>query len=215
MARPGVIDRLPAEVREKIGRLRAAGSTRDEIRALLERDHGLRIARSTMGDHLRRLDQLHEQIRRTRGIAEAMVERFGDAPEHRTGRLAIELAQGVMMQLLAGEDGEPVSLTPQEAAFVAKAIADLARAQRLDAERELKLRQEFARQAADQAETVARGEGLTDAALARIRAVILGLVESEPAPRRRSRGKGRPAKAGRSRSPAVAAPGRAGTGARA
>jgi len=72
MARPRLIDRMPGEVRERIGQLRADGRTRDEIRAAIERDHGIRIARSTMGDWLKRFDAVHARLRHSRAAAEAL-----------------------------------------------------------------------------------------------------------------------------------------------
>lgn len=75
--RPGIIDRLPAEARERVGQLRSDGSTRDEIRAELEREFGIRIARSTMGDWLKRFDQVHDRLKHTRAASEALIARLG------------------------------------------------------------------------------------------------------------------------------------------
>lgn len=92
----------------------------------------------------------------------------------------MEIVHGLIVDLLASVGaGEP--LGPREIKDIASALATLARASKTDADRELALRREFAEQAADQAETAARGEGLSDDALARIRTTILGMAAS-PSP---------------------------------
>lgn len=176
MARPGVIDRLPADVRERIAQLRTDGWTRDEIRAQIEREHGVKIARSTMGDWLRSFDRMHAQIKRTRAASEALVARLGDAPDHRLGRINIELLHGLVLDLLA-EVGAGEQVDPRALKDIAETLARLAQAAKNDAERERTIRREFAKEAAGEAEKAARGEGLSDAALARIRTAIIGLSD--------------------------------------
>jgi hypothetical protein len=142
MAYPSKIDRMPASIRELIGKLRGDGRTIDEILAKLQ-ELDARVSRSALGRHVQKLDAIGEQIRRSRWIGEALIERLGDAPESRQARVNVELMHGLIMDLLAGEGGEPVELTPQNAMLLARALNDLARAHKSDAERELKLRQEL------------------------------------------------------------------------
>jgi len=176
MARPGVIDRLPGEVRERIGQLRADGRTRDEIRAAIERDHGIRIARSTMGDWLKRFDAVHARLRHSRAAAETLIARLGDAPDHRLGRINVELAHGLLLDLLA-EVGAGEQVDPRALKDLAEALARLAQAAKNDVERERTIRRECAKAAATAAESAARGEGLSDATVQRVRASILGTAD--------------------------------------
>lgn len=55
MARMSSIDRLGAELQERIGTMRADGSTIDEIMAHL-RGLGIRVSRSALGRHVQHLD---------------------------------------------------------------------------------------------------------------------------------------------------------------
>jgi AcrR family transcriptional regulator len=174
------VSRLPAAVRALIGRLRQDGHTIDEITAKLH-ELDVQVSRSSLARHTRSLDAIGEQIRRSRWIGEALVARLGDAPESRQARVNLELMQSLIMQLLAGEDGEPVQLTPQDAMLLCRAIADLARAHKADVERELAIRREFAHQAAAKIEEAGRdpalrAEGMTPELAARFRHLILGLA---------------------------------------
>src|SRR5690606_36749791 len=139
MPRPSSIDRLPPEIREEIGRLRARGRTIDEILAKL-RELDVDVSRSALGRHVKQLDQIGEELRRSRAIAEAMVERFGDAPESKVARLNIELAHALVMKCMVGEDGDTVELSPREAQFVSDALYRLSKAAKEDVEREVKIR---------------------------------------------------------------------------
>lgn len=139
MARPSKIDRLPVEIREKIGELRRNGATIDEILAALD----VAIGRSTMGRHIQKLDVIAARMQESRAVAEALVQRFGDAPESRVARMNIELMHGNLMGLLAGADGEAVTLEPQDAMFIGRCLKDLAQASKADADLTVKLRQQI------------------------------------------------------------------------
>jgi hypothetical protein len=173
--RKSSIDRLPAGLRELIGQLRQGGRTIEEIRAKLE-ELNVRVSKSALARHTQQLDVIGEQIRRSRWVGEALIERLGDAPESRQARLNIEIMHSLILDLLAGEDGEPVHLTPQSAMLLSDALAKLARAHQADAERELKLRQAIAKETAGKVEDLARSEGLTAETVDKFRAAILGIA---------------------------------------
>jgi hypothetical protein len=173
--RRSAIDRLPGDIRELIGRLRQDGKTIEEIRGkLLELD--VEVSKSALARHTQRLDVIGEQIRRSRWVGEALIQRLGDAPEARQARVNIELMHSLIMELLAGEGDEPVQLTPQSAMLLSDALAKLARAHHSDVDRELKIRQSFAKDAAGKVEVLAKGEGLTAATVEKFRAAILGIA---------------------------------------
>lgn len=191
MNKRSTIDRLPAEVRELIGRLRGDGRTIDEILAKLrelDAPDAQAISRSALGRHVKQLDAIGEELRRSRGIAEALVARFGDAPESRTARLNIELMHGLVMKSVISGDGETVALDPQEVMFLAQALQKLSAAAKQDVEREVKLREVItrevknrARDAVDEKLAAVEGElgskpGMA-AALKRIREDVYGIFE--------------------------------------
>lgn len=185
MARPSKIDRLPAEIRDKIGGLRRDGRTIDEILSVL-RQLDVDVSRTGLGDHIKRIDAIGARIRESRAAAEAIMARLGENPDNRTARLNIELMHANVQQLVAGgDDGAPVTLDPQGAMLLARTLKDLAAAAKTDVDRELRLRKEFAAQAAkaiDKAEaevTGAQADGrAVDPAevLRRIREDVYGIV---------------------------------------
>lgn len=182
--RPSKIDRMDPAIREKIGQLRSDGHTIDEIMGKL-RELGADVSRSGLGRHVQELDKLGELLQRSRATAEALVARFGDAPESRTARLNIELMQGMIMRLQAatGEDGEPVMLDPKEINFIADALHRLGRASKDDADLQQRMRELIKREMAEKLDgeieaAKAAGEpGLSEEWAARLRRQVLGVPE--------------------------------------
>ena len=177
MPRSSTIKRLPAEVRETIGRLRDAGHTIDEILDHLRR-LDIDVSRSALGRHTKQLDAVGDRLRRSRQVAEAIVDRFGSAPEHRVGRLNIELMHDVVLQLMVGEDGDGVTLDPKDAMMLARSLKDLASAAKIDAEQILAARKEAAKQAAEAVGGAQKELGLSAETIGAIKAKILGVGEA-------------------------------------
>lgn len=188
---PSTIDRLPKEVRELIGSLRQDGRTIDEILGKLK-ELQLEVSRSALGRHVKSLDVVGERMRRSRAMATALVDRFGDEPDHKLTRLNIEMMQGAVFQILiaaaeAGdqggnaEGGDPVTLSPQDVGLMAKALGDLTRAAKIDTDRLMKVqaeaREQMAKEAAKAVDQVAKrqGAGLTRETIEAIKAEILGI----------------------------------------
>ncbi|MFQ5776309.1 MAG: phage protein Gp27 family protein [Kiloniellaceae bacterium] len=178
MARLSTIDRLPARVRERIGALRRAGRTIDEILAKLAElgaPDAARISRSALGRHVKGLDAMAERVRWSRGAAEAIMARLGE-DEGRAARLNIELMHASLMDLLAGEEQQPITLDPEKAMLIGRTLRDLATAARHDTERELRVRKEIAARAAKAAGGAARKAGLSAEAIAAIERDVLGIA---------------------------------------
>jgi hypothetical protein len=164
MARPSKIDRLPAEIREEIGNLRSNGRTIDEIMAKL-RELQVDVSRSGLARHVQDLDQLAEQLRQSRATAEALVARFGDAPENRTARLNIEMLQSVIMRFFVGEDGQPPQISVKEANFIADSLHRLARAAKDDADLQVQIRKQARIEMAEKLKELEAKEGKAGRAL--------------------------------------------------
>lgn len=167
MSRPGVVARLPAEIRDLIGELRANGRTLDEIR-----DHlaGLRqpVARRTLARHLADIDVLGRHLRRSREVAKALIEGYGQAGESPHVRLNVELLHGLVTRMLVSDDGEAVRMEPREVSALSTALHNLARAAKADVDREAAIRERFAAAAAE----AAAAQGVTKDTEAAIRAAI-------------------------------------------
>lgn len=148
--RPSSIDKLPEPVRELIGKLRRAGCSIDQILGKLhELDNAdaQGVSRSALGRHVKSLDQVAAHIQETRAIANAVIDKIGDAPEGKSARLNIELMHSLLMRLMMG-DGD---LTPQDSYFLGTALQRLSQAQKIDVDRELKIRDQVKREMAEKA----------------------------------------------------------------
>ena len=147
---PSSIDRLPVELRELIGRLRDQGATIDQIKAKLD-ELDAEVSRSAIGRHIKGLAEIGAQMRRSREIATALVGQFGEEPDNRVARVNIEMMHGVVMRLLTGEDENgamgAVTLDAEEVLQLSRSLQALAGADKTNAERTLKLRAEFQKEA--------------------------------------------------------------------
>ena len=178
MGYPSKIDRLPPEIREAIGELRRHGRTIDEILAHLRSllGEGAAPSRSALGAHIKQLDAVAAQMQRSRAIAEAMVERFGQADDDKVALLNINLLHGVVMKLVVAEDGGPVELDAKEAMMLAKAIRELASAKGSSVDVTIKLRRQIAEEAAKAADKAGKAAGLSPDTVAQIRREVLGIA---------------------------------------
>lgn len=176
MPKASSIKKLPKEILDQVNRLIVEeAATLDEIvEHLAELGHPR--SRSALGRHKQRLDQVADKLRRSREMAEALVAEIGPAAtEGKTGRLLVEILQGLAFDhLLNKVEGEEES-KPIELARLAKALKDMASAQKIDLDRELKIRQETATHAAKAAEKVAGEKGLSAETVEDIKAAILGV----------------------------------------
>lgn len=177
---PSSIDKLPEEIRAEVGRLRVQGRTIDEILEHL-RTMDVDISRSALGRHVKRMSTARERMKHSREMATALVSQFGDQPDNQLARLNLELMHGVVMQTIMAtkddEDGEaqPVTFCPEDARFLADALAKLASAEKTNADRTLKLKAEAKKEALAAVEKVAKKEGLSKETTDAIRAGILGI----------------------------------------
>ncbi|PKN07610.1 MAG: hypothetical protein CVU73_12775 [Deltaproteobacteria bacterium HGW-Deltaproteobacteria-8] len=195
MPRKSTVRRLPPELREQIGKLIDEGRTLDEITAHLNQ-LGAEVSRSALGRYKQHLDKVGEKLRRSREVAEALIQKLGNAPESKALRLNVELMHGVLMDLAlnanandedGGEgneaaEGKGVTLEPMGAMLLAKALDHLSRASKSDAELVGKIKEQARKDAEaklDKAVTAATGEARRDAltpvqVLERVRAIYRG-----------------------------------------
>jgi hypothetical protein len=162
---PSTIDKLPPEIRDLIGRLRLEqGISIDAIRAkLLELD--VEVSRSALGRHVRSLAEVHEKMRRSREISESL-SRMSDRADNKMLRGTLELLNSILLDVsLAQEEGEdgtfrPVEFNPLQVKALAQTAESLARAEKMDADRELRIRDMVTKEAAQKVSTAAKARGL-------------------------------------------------------
>ncbi|MBI1386294.1 MAG: DUF3486 family protein [Rhizobiales bacterium] len=165
MARSSSIKRLPPKIREVIDSALKAGVSIDDIVAAV-RSAGAEVSRSAVGRYKQEVDRVGARLVRSREISQVFAERLGAAPEGKTGRLILELLQTVIFDLLVPQDdGETPKLDTKAIGELSRAIRDLLGAEKVTADRELKIRQEAERaakaQAAEAIEQVAKQGGIS------------------------------------------------------
>lgn len=178
---PSSVDRLPEEVRGEISKLRRQGRTLDEI---LDHLRQLDIdvpSRSALGRHFKSMAEIGEQMRRSETMAKFIVDKFGEDSDERVGRANMRILQGALLEILTeeriGEDGEPVTLSAEEAKSISLSLQRLVTAQSTDAARQLRMRKEFAQTAAAAAEKAAKSQGMTAETITMIRNAVLGTAD--------------------------------------
>lgn len=183
MGRKSTISRLPVEIRSEIDRLIREGALTideicDEIRGL-----GVDIPRSTLGDYKQKMEGQLRRYREAQEVAGRWVAELGAQKDSQLGQLLAELLKTVAFQTLVdvgeGEEGAK----PMDVMLLAKALKDVAGAQKLDHEhrerlRDLWLQEQTARvtAAADVVAKEARRKGLSEEDAARLREHVLGVV---------------------------------------
>ena len=190
MARPSSIDRMPDEIRERIGQLRDGGSTIDEILAALAEVDGVAISRSALGRHIQNLDRLGVQMRRSRDVATALVGRLGTAEIGRNAQLNIELMHTAILDLfMRAQEGDGSDLSkggqafarrdPMGISLVAKALEHLAKASKTDAEYraevERQIRETLQAEAKENINAIAKKQGLSAETAAALMAGAFGV----------------------------------------
>lgn len=172
---PSSIDRLPEELRDQIAQLRRDGRTVTEIHDHMSKlDAG--VSRSAVGRHVKGLAEIGEELRRAETMARFVVERFGDETDDRVGRANMRLLQGALMELITerplDDDGQPVSLSAGEAKAISLSLQRLVSSQRVDADRQLKLRAEFAKEAGQKLDDAARSGEVDAEAVAKAKRIM-------------------------------------------
>lgn len=180
MSRKSSIDRLPLPIREKIGQLLQSNHTLDEIvnhLAKLDVD----VSRSALGRHSKKVSQVVEMMNRSRTVATAIADKFGDEEGAKVQRVNLEIMHTLLHNLMVGgEDGESITLDPKDAMFLATAFEKLGKADKSHIETQIKLAEERMRIAtqkelADKASSAARKKGISAETADEIKSVILGV----------------------------------------
>lgn len=181
MGRKSDILKLPSEVRQCIATLREEGRILDDIVEAIEAEFNVKVSRSSLHRYTKSVDKVTEQIRKSRYMAESVAKHFGDKPASDIARTNIELLHSLILDIMVcDEDGDgKIDMNSGDAMKIAIALEKLTKAHKTDTERELKIREEAAKeariQAAKNAVKVGKKEGLTAATVEAIKGSILGV----------------------------------------
>lgn len=179
MARRSTVAQLDPRIRESVDRaIREGRATIDDI---VEKLDGLMgedaPSRSAVGRYVKGAREQMQRYREAQEMAKIWVGKLEDDPNSDIGRLLSEMLRTVAFQQLAtaGDDGAEVST--KDVMFLAGAIKDLANADKVSMERELKIRSEVAKQAAEKATEVAKRGGMSKEMVNNLRSELLGIAK--------------------------------------
>lgn len=173
---PSSIDLLPEPIREEIARLRRANKTIDAIVAHLK-GMDVEVSRSAMGRHVKSLDEIGREMRETQEWARFIVEQAGEQTDERLARANMAMLQGTLLRLQAVRPideatGEPLQLDLAEAKNLALAIQRVVSAQRMDADRQIRLEREFAKKASEKLDAAAATGEVDPEAVAKAKRIM-------------------------------------------
>lgn len=172
MARQSTIKRMDPRIREAVdAAIRDGRATIDDIVAII---HGLGgdVSRSTVGRYKQRAETQMQKYREAQEVAKVWIGKLQQEPDGDVGRLLSEMLRTVAFQSIGDLD----SATPQDIMFLGKALQSLAGADKITAERILKVRAEALKQATIEVQKVAVQTGLSDETAELIRKKILGVA---------------------------------------
>jgi DNA-directed RNA polymerase subunit F len=155
MPRVSGFKKLPPDVRDLIGKLREQGRTLDEILDAL-RALDISVPRATLGDWTKKIDAVAAKVEQSRIMADALVRRFGDAPESKTARLNMQMMHTALFNVFEQTLEGSTNLSPQEAMQLSKALDHITRAAKTDAEFVSRVREEARKETEERMEAAAK-----------------------------------------------------------
>lgn len=174
------IDRMDPMVRQAIAQAVERGLTLDEITAAVQA-LGADVSRSGVYRHIKTYSATVEKLRQTREVAAAFASELGAVADDKSGRLLIDLLQGIVFKtLMAATEGDNTegAFDPKELMMLAAAIKSAQQALTIDTDREQKIRADQDRKAreaaAEDVDKVVRQRGLPADVARQLRNAIVG-----------------------------------------
>lgn len=146
-------------------------------------EKGYGISRSAVGRHAKKVEIIGAKLRQSRAMTEALVTELGpDISEGKQGRVLVEVLRTLTFDLMSGKmeaDNGAAGFETKDVANLAKALKDLASANKIDLDRELKIREDAEKkakaEAAKRVGDVVKQAGLTQKTANDIKSAILGI----------------------------------------
>lgn len=172
MSRKSSVKGLDPRIREAVdAAIREGRATIDDVVAII-RAMGADVSRSAVGRYKQRAEAQMQKYREAQEVAKVWIGKLQADPEGDVGRLLSEMLRTVAFQTV----GDMEAAVPEDLMFLARALKDLASADKLTAERILKVRQETLKEAAKEVQKVAVQAGLSDETAELMRKKILGVT---------------------------------------
>lgn len=175
MGRKSSITQLDPRIRDAVNdAVRDGRATIDEILVLIK-SMGGEVSRSAVGRHVKKATEQMKRYRDAQEVAKVWIAKLTDEPEGDVGRLVAEMVKTVAFQQLADMGESDKKSGPMDLMLLAKAMDHVSRSQKVDADRQLKIRKEVLDQAAKKTEEVAKAKGLSADTVDLIKRQILGI----------------------------------------
>lgn len=183
MGQKSSIDKLPSALREKLREMLCDPACTQAwiVEAINEEAGDAVISKSGVNRYAQRMKKFAEKNRQAREVAEMYLEKCGADTRNKLGKVLNEQIRGVAFDLMWEiEEQQKAGETKPEVLTdilhkLSKSLAELERAEKLNAERTEEIRKAALAEAADIVSREAKTAGLDDAALDIIKRKILGI----------------------------------------
>jgi hypothetical protein len=179
MGQKSTVKKLDPRIREAVDKLvRDGRATIDQIVDKLEGMLGEEApSRSAVGRYVKSAREQMKRYREAQELAKVWVGKLEEDPHGDVGRLLSEMLRTVAFQQLASAGDEGAQIDTKDIMFLAGAIKDLANADKVSLDRELRIRTEVAKKAAEKAAEVAKRGGLSKDMVDNLRRELLGIAK--------------------------------------
>lgn len=177
------VDKLPPELLALVAKLRTEDKcTIEEILAKLAELRGgdPGISLSGLARHTKEIDDIAKMVLETGNAARDILGRLGDKPESDSAKLVGEMLKTIMFKLSAAalKSGGDPDIAIKDVRSLADGLYRVASAQKVDADRILKVRKETAQAAVKEVEKIAaKTPGLSRDTVDEIKRQVLGLAK--------------------------------------
>jgi len=184
MGRKSTIESLPEELRIRLlDLLKSPSVTQAEITAIINNEAGEDvISKSAVNRYASRMQKQIEKARQAREISEIYMEKMGGTTRNKLGKVVNEQIRLMSFELM-GEIEELKEAGEAEPALiidlihkVSRSLKELEQAEKLNAERESRIRKEALEEAAEVAGKKLKEEGAGTSAILELKKELLGLA---------------------------------------
>ncbi len=181
MAKRSTIELLDVSIKSEVDLLIRDGKTLDQIIDHLRNLGDEDTSRSAVGRYAKRSREQMKRYQEAQQVAKVWIGRLEEDPTGDVGRLLSEMLRVVAFEQIGTMSSDKdIVIDPKDIMFLSNAIKNLAGADKTSADRELKIRDQVAKETAKKAATeavkVAKKGGASEETLEAIRAGILGIT---------------------------------------
>ena len=185
MGRKSTVDQLSPELRGKlIELLKDPAITQSEITFLINHEAGETVVtKSAVNRYAKRMESMIEKTRQAREVADIYLQEVGSDTRNKLGKIVNERVRMLafdltdeLMALRESEEGIDPKQISDVIQKVSRAIKDLEHAEKLNAEREARIKKDALTAAAETVEKNMKEHGLSDAFRLKMKKDILGVM---------------------------------------